>query len=116
MVEAGVMKKANGVSRHVQKTISPKRRADLLAAFDHSGLSAAAFARKHGLNYTTFCGWRQRRRKRLPEFVQVELPASPASVELVVELGGHARVRLSSSTQIDLATNLIRSLNSTASC
>lgn len=110
------MKKAKGVSRSVQKSISPKRRADLLAAFDHSGLSAAAFAREHGLNYTTFCGWRERRRKRFPGFVQVELPAPPASVELVVELGGLARVRLSSPAQIDLAVILIRSLNATPSC
>lgn len=116
VVEAEVMRKTKGVVRRVQKSVPPKRRADLLAAFDHSGLSAAAFARQHGLNYTTFCGWRERRRKRLPEFVQVELPTPQPSTGLVVELGGHARVRLSSSTQIDLATRLIRSLNATPSC
>lgn len=110
------MRKTKGVPRRVQKSIPPKRRADLLAAFDDSGLSAAAFARQHGLSYTTFCGWCQRWRKRLPEFVQVELPTPQPATGLVVELGEHARVRLSSSTQIDLAANLIRSLNSTPSC
>ena len=55
------------------------QRAQLLAAFDQSGLSAAAFARQHGLHYTTFCGWRQRRAKSSPSpgFVQVELRPAP---------------------------------------
>jgi hypothetical protein len=57
------------------------RRAQLLAAFDRSGLSAA-FARQHQLNYTSFCGWRARRAtaKAPPAFVQVEL--TPARAEL----------------------------------
>ena len=65
------------------------RRAQLLAAFDGSGLSAAVFARQQGLHYTTFCGWRYQRAraKGSPGFVQVELPEAAPPVELVVELG-----------------------------
>ena len=45
-----------------------ERRAELLAAFRTSGLTQRAFARREGLNYTTFCTWAQaaRRSGRLP--------------------------------------------------
>jgi len=70
------MKSSDRFARCRHKRTDATRRARLLAAFDRSGLSAVAFARQHGLNYTTFCGWRQRRvkTKRSPGFVQVELP------------------------------------------
>jgi hypothetical protein len=94
------------------------RRARLLAAFDRSGLSAAAFARQHGLTYTTFCGWRHRRAKTKPSpgFVQVELPASTAPVELVIELNPHARLRLTHAGQIELAARLLRALKAGTPC
>jgi transposase-like protein len=87
------------------------QRARLLAAFERSGLSAAAFARQHGLNYTTFCGWRKRA-ERSPAFVQVELPATAAPA-LVVELGATARLRLTDAAQIPLAVALLQSLQNT---
>jgi hypothetical protein len=92
------------------------QRVQLLAAFDRSELSAAAFARQHGIHYTTFCGWRQRRVKGSPGFVQVELPESTPPVELVVELGATARLRLRAGAQIPLAAQLIQSLNPSLSC
>lgn len=93
---------------------TPARRAQLLAAFDRSGLSAAAFARQHHISYTTFCGWRARRAraKASPRFVQVELPVAPSLPSgLVIELGDQARVRVSSAGQIGLAAQLIQKLN-----
>ena len=68
------MKIANRPPRTARTTAA--ERTQLLAAFERSGLSAAAFARQHALNYTTFCGWRQRQGKAdpLPGFVEVELP------------------------------------------
>jgi hypothetical protein len=94
------------------------QRARLLAAFDRSGLSAAAFARQHQINYTTFCGWRQRRdqTKSSPAFVEVELPSAAAPVELLLELGAPARVRLQFAAQIELAARLLQALNSTRPC
>ena len=88
-------------------------RAQLLTAFDRSGLSAAAFARQHGLNYTTFCGWRARRAntRTAPEFVQVEVAAPAPPVELVIEVGPPTRLRIQSESQIVLAARLLRSLN-----
>jgi hypothetical protein len=93
--------------------LSASERTQLLLAFDRSGLSAAAFAREHGLNYTTFCGWRQRRDKALtaPAFVEVELPAPGAPVELVIEVGAHARWRVHSEAQIALAARLLQKLS-----
>src|SRR5438093_13333782 len=68
------------------------RRAQVLRAFERSGLSAAAFARQYKLNYTTFCGWRyQAKAQAPPAFVQVELPAASPAPELVIELGAQAR-------------------------
>jgi hypothetical protein len=86
------------------------QRARLLTAFDRSGLSATDFARQQGVHYTTFCGWRQRRDRgpSSPGFVQVEMPESAPPVELVIEWGGTARLRLTSEAQIPLAARLLQ--------
>jgi hypothetical protein len=110
------MKSSNQGSNSRQNDAA--RRARLLAAFDRSGLSAAAFARQHKLNYTTFCGWRQRRDKAgaLPGFVQVELPGPTTPAELTIELGGQSRLRIDSPGQIGLAIELIRAFNGKSAC
>jgi hypothetical protein len=110
------MKIANRPPRARRTTAAERSR--LLAAFDRSGLSAAAFARQRALNYTTFCGWRPRRGKAdaLPAFVQVELPASPESAELVVEWGAQTRLRIRSPGQISWAARLLQDLNAAAPC
>jgi len=103
-----------------QNSVSPRRRAprtdvvrrsQLLAAFDRSGLSAADFARQHGVHYTTFCRWRQRRDrgKPSPAFVQVELALPTPASELVIEMG-EARLRLGSAEQLPLAARLLQIL------
>ena len=98
------------------------QRAQLLTAFDRSGLSAAAFARRHQLRYTTFCNWRQRRDRAAvaPSFVQVELPAEPVAAAtgtaLIVELGRYARLRIESPAQIALAAALLQQLNAARPC
>src|SRR5437867_4269640 len=82
--------------RFQRRRTDQDQREQLLAAFDRSGLSAAEFARQQGLNYTTFCGWRQHRGQTPtpPAFVQGELAAAVAPVELVIEVGAQARLRL----------------------
>lgn len=89
-----------------------------MAAFDCSGLSASAFARQHGIHYTTFCGWRQRRDKGKPSpgFVQVELPEPTPPLELMIELGATVRLRLTTEAQIPLAARLLQALNVSLSC
>jgi hypothetical protein len=37
---------------------SPEKRDAFFAAFDRSGMSGAAFARVHGVRYSTFAHWR----------------------------------------------------------
>ena len=111
------MKHTNPSSRARRSTAT--QRAQLLAAFTRSGLSAADFARKHQLNYTTFCGWRQQRAQLepAPAFVQVELTAPPATAEgLLVELGGNARLRIESAGQIALAAQLLQTLHAARPC
>ena len=110
------MKRSNGSPRHLRNSTSTKRRDQLLRAFDRSGLSAAAFARQHRLHYTTFCNWRHRRAKAAPAFVQVELPAQRAPVEVTVELGAQARIRIGSATQVELVARLLQALNAPSPC
>lgn len=103
------MNKSNPLSRARRSTAT--QRARFLEAFDRSGLSAADFARKHHLNYTTFCGWRQRRADTtaLPAFVQVEVTPPSAPVELLIELGSSARLRIQ-------VARLIETLNAKTAC
>jgi hypothetical protein len=83
-----------------------------VVAFERSGLSAAAFARQHGIAYTTFCSWRRQRRPAVPQmgFAEVELVKPPLPEPIVVELGCRARMRLSSHAQLELAVSLLNGL------
>ena len=118
VINAGAMKSLNGFPRHRKPRTSSSRRTQLLAAFDRSGLSAAAFARRHGLPYTTFCGWRHRRAKTKvsPAFVEVEVPGPAAAVELLIEVGAPTRLRISSAGQIELVARFLHCFNALASC
>ena len=112
------MNVSNGIPllRRVRTDI--RQRAQWLQAFDRSGLSAAAFARKHSLHYTTLCGWlrRRARNKVLPAFVEVKLPARAASAELVIEWGTQARVRVQGMAQVGLAARLLQALEERRTC
>jgi hypothetical protein len=81
-------------------------------------LSAAAFAREHGIGYSTFCGWRHRlaKTKASPDFVEVEVAGPAAAVELLVEVGAHTRLRISSIEQIELAARFLHCFNAQAAC
>jgi hypothetical protein len=99
-----------------RRTTSSER-AKLLSAFDRSGLSAAAFAREQQINYTTFCGWRQRREKApAPDFIEVEMPEPGVSSELVVEVGAKIRLRISCADQVALAAELLTRLAQEEAC
>lgn len=107
-VKLGGMKRSLSLTAPRTKT-SPRRRGQLLSAFKRSGLSAAAFARKHGIVYPTFCSWRRRRPARpATGFVEMEL-VRPSSLEpIVLELGERVRVRVSSKAQLELAAGLLK--------
>ncbi len=111
------MKRSEGSARRRRRPTPPDQRAELLAAFERSGMSAAVFAREHGVRYTTFCNWRHRARSQpAPAFVQIELPEATAPAELLIELGTHARLRITSGGQLELAAQLLRHLNGPAAC
>jgi transposase-like protein len=112
------MKRLNGFRRPRRPRTSINQRTQLLAAFDRSGLSAAAFARQHGIGCSTFYGWRHRQGKSPPSpaFVEVELSGSAAAVELLIELGAQARLRLNSPAQVDLAARLLHCFNVLVAC
>jgi transposase-like protein len=95
-----------------QRTTTPlTRRRQLLAEFERSGLSIAAFARQHGIGYSTFCAWRRRATSQ-PNvcFAEIELERSVLPEAIVVELGRQARMRLSSAHQLQLAARLLKEL------
>jgi hypothetical protein len=112
------MKNSNGLARQRRPRTPLRRRTQLLAAFDRSGLSAAAFARQHGIGYTTFCGWRHRQAKaKSPTaFVEVQLSEPTAAIALRIELGAHAHLHLHSASQIELAARFLHRFNALVSC
>lgn len=103
----------------------------LLDLFEQGGMSGAAFARLHGIRYSTFAQWRQRRDRATKEgtaapalFQEVVLqPATdrrhagpPGREGLVIELPLGARVRLERADQIPFVAALCRHLRESASC
>jgi hypothetical protein len=91
----------------------------LMDMFDQGGMSGAAFARLHGIRYSTFAHWRHLRRRRpakvpvaAPLFQEVVLqpPAGQRYEGLVVELPLGARVRLERADQIPFLAALCRHL------
>ena len=90
-------------------------------------MTGAAFARLHGIRYSTFAHWRMRRRKRpsgsqavtrpaLFQEVMMDSAAAPRHEGLVIELPMGARVRLERADQIPLIAVLCRHLRENAPC
>jgi transposase-like protein len=83
-----------------RRAIPRARRLELIQAFRVSGLTMAKFARKEGINYTTFAGWMQRAGAVTPaspiRFAQVQVPAAPAKQAAT----GPLEVRLADGTVV----------------
>ena len=99
----------------------------LLDLFEQGGLSGAAFARLHGLRYSTFAHWRNVRRRRSvnpPESAPVALfrevslqrAAEPRPEGLDLELPLGIRVRLERADQIPFVAALCRHLQGGPTC
>jgi hypothetical protein len=107
---------------------APDQRATLLAAYDASGLSGPKFAQLHGLNYQTFAGWLQRRKRGsapkpsrgapgLITFVEADTSAAlGGSAALEVHLPGGAKLLVGNRAQLALAAALIRELTNPRPC
>ncbi len=107
---------------------APEQRATLLAAYDASGLSGPKFAQLHGLNYQTFAGWLQRRKRGpVPKpsrsapgaitFIEADTAAAGGgSAALEVHLAGGAKLLVGNRAQLALAAALIRELTIPRPC
>ena len=81
LVETGEQRDALGRRRTPRE-----RRAELLLAYRASGLTQKAFARREGVNYTTFCTWAQTERRG------GRLPVAPAGRKQRRQLGADTRM------------------------
>jgi transposase-like protein len=98
---------------------SAAQRAEILEAFDQSGVSAAEFARLVGVKYPTLAGWLHRRgqsrcgprTRRTPTVRFVEAAVNAPSLEaLELELPGGARLRFKEPGQVPLVVALLKGL------
>jgi len=96
---------------------SKAQRRVILAQFEHSGMSAAQFARQTGLKYSTLAAWVQRyRRTKRPERKSpvrlLEAVVAPTSLgsALPVRLSSGARLEISEVGQVPLVVALLRAL------
>jgi len=90
-------------------------KAEVIAAYEASGMSAAAFARQCGVKYPTFASWVSKRRRepvptRPQEFVLAELFTGEQEGGLRVGLPGGASAKLEDPSQITLLAGLIKAL------
>ena len=100
----------------------------MLEAYDGSGLSGPKFAQLHGINYQTFAGWVQRRKRPaapaaragegLLSFIEATVDCRARLPErgLEILLPGGARLLIVDRLQLDLAAALIRHLQSAPAC
>lgn len=98
VVETGEKRDARG-----RRMTPVEQRRALVADYEASGLTMAAFARREGLNYATFAGWVLKTQKgagapkRPIEFAELRLPAGTAreaeSAALEVRLGDGTVIR-----------------------
>jgi hypothetical protein len=101
------------------------QRSAILAEFATSGLTGVAFAAHVGVKYPTFAGWirqdravrgaerQPRRAKQVSQrlrFVEAAPVQAPTVNVLEVELPGGAKLRITASSQVSLAAELLRSL------
>lgn len=115
VVKGATMKHPKPAAQHRRTT--PSQRAAFLHEFKRSGLAAAAFAREHGIGYSTFFHWRRQARAACaPAFVEVDLPPAPSAEGLVIELGPAPRLRLTSVHQVALAAQLLQALQAPTPC
>ena len=98
------------------------KRAEILEAFERSGVSGAEFAALVGVKYSTFASWMQARRRprgtpravRPPmRFLEAAVAPAPAAKDpppVELELPGGVRLRVSSPAQVPLVVALLRGL------
>jgi transposase-like protein len=97
---------------------SMEQRQIIIAEYERSGVSAAQFARRAGLKYSTFAGWLARYRRSKAQSGSRAVRLLEAVVEgssgdkkaLVLELPGGARMEIKDAQEAALAGALLRTL------
>ena len=96
---------------------SREQRRVIVAEFERSGLSAAQFARRTGLKYSTFALWVQHYRRtnrptrRSPlRLLEAVVTSATSGTVLQVQLPGGARLDIRDARQIPLAAALVHAL------
>ena len=101
----------------MNQKVSSEKREKLLAEFERSGLNAAAFARQHGIKYTTFCYWRRRAASLPtsdhPRLIEV-VGDFPSNGSVEIQLGSSCRIQVTNREQATLAAAIIRELEEKA--
>jgi transposase-like protein len=92
------------------------RRAELIAAYQASGLTQVAFARREGIKYSTFTAWLQSRRRATPlssqaptplRFLEASAPSDWSGLEVTLPDG--TRVRGASAREVAEVAQALRS-------
>jgi len=96
---------------------SKEQRRVILAEFERSGVSAAQFAQRTGLKYSTLAAWLQRyRRAKRPRprspvrLLEAVVAPAPLTLPLQVQLPGGARLEVREVSQVPLVAALVRAL------
>lgn len=99
---------------------SDERQLELIVAYQRSGLTQKAFARREGIKYSTFTAWLQRRRGATRRAKEVPPPSGPmrfTELKLPALLGGALEVSLSDGmvvrgSSVDAVAELVKALRS----
>lgn len=96
---------------------SKEQRRIILAEFERSVVSAAQFAQRSGVKYSTFAAWLQRhRRTKRPSvkppvrLLEAVVAQAPLTLALQVQLPGGARLEIREASQVALVAALVRAL------
>jgi transposase-like protein len=96
---------------------SKEQRRVILREFERSGVSAAQFAQRVGVKYSTLAAWVQRyRRTKRPalkspvRLVEAVVATAPLTSPLQVQLPGGARLEVREASQVPLVAALVRAL------
>jgi transposase-like protein len=100
-ITAEVVETGEKRDRRGRRVTPSEQRVRTVQAFQSSGMTMAAFARREGINYTTLSGWVMRSQRSASakpafKFTEVRLPLAASAAEP----GDHLEVRLPDGTLV----------------
>ena len=108
MWQDGRVKRQSSQSRTARRHRTPKEKAEILGEHLRSGLSLLAFARKHGLCYTSLLRWRCGQRNGAdPRFVPVEIEGEVLGRDYVLSWAGGRSLRIPLQFETDSLRRLL---------